>query len=126
METKRIEIDGKDYLFICESWDTRSGFAHGCRMVDAENWETAAEAKRFYLNRTWECWRYQSVILDAIDKMKGYRAERIADKLRSANGWKNITKKRREALTNALAVDPEYITLGKLREEVGGYYPAWA
>ena len=125
METKTININGKRYMFICEGWDTRSGFAHGCKMVDLENWTTVAEAKRFYLNRTWECWRYQSAILDAIDKAKGYREARIADRLRDVNGWKNITKKRREELERAVALDPVCDNLTALRKEIGGYHPAW-
>lgn len=125
MESKIINVNGKRYMFICESWDTRSGFAHGCKMVDMENWTTVSEAKRFYLNRTWECWRYQSAILDAIDKAKSYREARIADRLRDVNGWKNITKKRRGDLDRALELDPEYSTLTKLYEEVSKNRPAW-
>ena len=90
-----------------------------------ENYTIMAEAKRFYLNRTWECWDFQSAILDAIEKVKGYREARIADRLRDVNGWKNITKKRREELDRALEIDPEFSTLTKLYNEVKGNRPAW-
>lgn len=122
---KKITVDGKRYEFICRSWGTRSGFAHGAEMIDMENYTIMAEAKRFYPNRTWECWDFQSAILDAIEKAKGYRKARIADRLRDVNGWKNITKKRREELDRALEIDPEFSTLTKLYNEVKGNRPAW-
>ena len=123
---KTITVDGKRFEFICRSWGTRSGFAHGAEMIDMENYTIMAEAKRFYLNRTWECWGFQPAILDAVEKAMGYRRERIADRLRDVNGWKKITKQRREALDRALAIDPEYHTLSKVLAEVGKNRPAWA
>ena len=122
---KTITVDGKRFQFVCRSWGTRSGFAHGAEMIDMENYTIMARAKRFYLNRTWECWDFQSAILDAVEKAMGYRRERIADRLRDVNGWKNITKKRREELGKALTVDPEFSTLTKLYTEVKGNRPAW-
>lgn len=122
---KTIAVDGKRFEFICRSWGTRSGFAHGAEMIDMENYTIMAEAKRYYLNRTWECWDFQSAILDAIEKAKGYREARIADRLRGVNGWKNITKKRRGELDRALEIDPEFSTLTKLYNEVKGNRPAW-
>ena len=122
---KSITMDGKKYYFNCESWGTRSGFAHGCKMWDAENWGKVAEAKRFYLNRTWECCDFQSVILDAVGKAIGYAGGRVREKLFDANGWQKMTAKRREALAGALALDPEYGTLRKLYTELAGNRPAW-
>lgn len=55
---KTINMDGKRYEFICRSWGTRSGFAHGAEIIDMENYTIMARAKRFYLNRTWECWDF--------------------------------------------------------------------
>lgn len=122
---KSITVDGKRFMFECESWGTRSGFAHGCKMWDMENLEKVAEAKRFYLNRTWECWDFQSAILDAVDKAVGYVAGSIREKLFDANGWQKMTAKRREALIRALELDPEYGTLQKLYKELRGNRPAW-
>lgn len=122
---KTITVDGKRFGFVCRSWGTRHGFAHGCEMIDMETCTIMTEAKRFYLNRTWECWDFQSTIEDAVEKAMGYRRERIADRLRDVNGWKNITKKRCEALERALEIDPEHATLSKLCTEVRKNRPAW-
>lgn len=123
---KTINMDGKRYEFICRSWGTRSGFAHGCEMVDMENYTIMADNKVFYLNRTWECWDFQTAIKGAIGKAMAERREIITDRVRDVNGWKKITKQRREALDRALAIDPEYHTLSKVLEEVGKNRPAWA
>lgn len=122
---KTITVDGKRFEFVCHSWGTRNGFAHGAEMIDMENYTIMAEAKRFYLNRTWECWDFQSAILDAIEKAMGYRSEKIKGRLRDVNGWKNITKSRKEELRRALDIDPEFSTLTKLYTEVKGNRPAW-
>lgn len=122
---KTITVDGKRFEFVCHSWGTRSGFAHGAEMIDMENYTIMAKAKRFYLNRTWECWDFQSAILDAIEKAKGYREEAIKDRMKEVNGWKKMNGERWAKLHQALGIDPEFSTLTKLYNEVKGNRPAW-
>lgn len=125
-ENMCMEINGKRYLFSCESWSTRSGFAHGCRMIDLENWRTVAEAKRYYLNRTWECYRFQSVIEDAISNAMADKRDDITADMKRRNGWEKLTAKRREMVNAACAADVGMGILKALVEEVGKVYPAWA
>ena len=122
---KTINMDGKRYEFICRSWGTRSGFAHGAEIIDMENYTIMARAKRFYLNRTWECWDFQSAILDAIEKAKSYREEAIKDRMKEVNGWKKMNGERWGKLHQALGADPEFSTLTKLYNEMKGNRPAW-
>ena len=65
MRLFKLDKKGK-WTIVCEAKPTRNGFEHvatlveGCYEIDS--------TKIFYLNRTWEAWRFQSVILQLIDK----------------------------------------------------------
>ena len=61
-----IDIDGIRYNFYCRSESTRNGFKHVVQLF--ENGIITATAQCFYLNRTWECWIYQSCCIEAINK----------------------------------------------------------
>ena len=122
---KTMTMDGKRYQFICRSWGTRSGFAHGCDMVDMERWEIVARNKSFYLNRTWECWDFQSCILGAIRNAMDAERQEITERVKDANGWAKLTAKRREAVDEAVEASADMKTLKKLFDEVGKYRPAW-
>lgn len=122
---RSITMDGKTFTFVCESWSTRHGFAHGCEMFGKGGYYKIAEEKCYYLNRTWECWTYQSAILGAVRKARDYAAARVEDALKDANGWKKLTAKRRAVLMDALEHDAEYKTLTKVLDSVNSYNPAW-
>lgn len=72
-----FKIKSKNIDFICESKNTRNGFKHKCIMF--KNGYEVAGASRFYLNRTWESFEFQSVIKDCIDKYnKDNNSEQIS------------------------------------------------
>lgn len=123
MEVKRINIEGRDFAFICDWRNTRNGFAHDVTMM--ENWRTVAKASRYYLIRTWECWSYQSAILDAIGRAMDEEAKWVERKVKRENGWEKLTAKRREAVAAALAESNDWKTYKKLYDECKGYNPAW-
>ena len=123
--TMEITIDGKRYRFYLNAWGTRSGFAHGAEMFDCESYRIVAKQKCYYLNRTWECWTYQTAILGAVSKAMDYIESDVADKVRSENGWKSITKKRRAVLDEALDNNDEMVRLRKLYKELNKSRPAW-
>jgi hypothetical protein len=55
----RIEI-------VCEYKNTHSGFKHVAHLFLGTN--EVEERKRCYTNRTWERFRYQSVMLDLVNR----------------------------------------------------------
>ena len=55
--------NGAEYTFVCWKTYTRNGFCHTCYCV-----QTDKTTKASYINRTWECYTYQSVLKCAIDK----------------------------------------------------------
>lgn len=124
-ETYRITINNHPFRFDCRSWGTRSGFAHGAELTDTGSWRRLAEHKVFYLNRTWECYNFQTAMLGAIDSAIDDERDEVMDKLKRENGWAKITEKRREALDKALAEDEYMATLKALYDEVKKVHPAW-
>lgn len=124
-ETYRITINNHPFRFDCRSWGTRSGFAHGAELTDTGRWERLAEEKCYYLNRTWECYNFQTAMLGAIRKAQNNEVTRVWNGLQRTNGWQKITAKRREALDKALAESEYFTTLKALYEEVEKCYPAW-
>lgn len=123
-DVKRFEINGREFAFLCDSYSTRNGFAHRAKMF--ENWRKTGEAKRFYLNRTWECWDFQSVILDAISNAMSDVADDVKEDIKARNGWDKITAKRREAFTASLAENERYTLLKNLYEDVRKAHPSYA
>ena len=61
-------FNGQEYEGRATSRNTRNGFAHDIVVRDA-NYNDVCEATMHYLNRTWECYRYESVLHEAIDKL---------------------------------------------------------
>ena len=55
----------KDYTVICESEDTRSGFRHVATLLYHGN--ERASATKNYLNRSWERFTFESVLLKLVN-----------------------------------------------------------
>lgn len=55
----------KDYQVVCESEATRSGFRHVATLLHHGN--ECEKTKICYLNRTWESFEFESVLLRIID-----------------------------------------------------------
>lgn len=103
-----FNIGNAHVTFVNQTHDTTSGFAHdtslfinNCRVSDATC---------YYLNRTWECYRYQSVM-----KKAAYNAREwyIADFKRiymNNRGWKKMTAARKEEF-DAYVIQKEPIIL---------------
>jgi hypothetical protein len=53
------------YSIVCESKDTRNGFKHVATLL--KNGVSIYDTKIRYLNRTWERFQYESVLLKVVD-----------------------------------------------------------
>ena len=91
-------FNGKNYEARCTSRSTRNGFAHDCTVRD-ENYNDITEATCHYLNRTWECYRFESVLHKAISQIAEEQAEAIVEQWKEDNGKTRISAKKREELT---------------------------
>jgi len=60
-----FKLDDK-YTVVCETKSTRQGFKHEAVLLRGSY--EALKTKECYLNRTWERFTYETVLLKAIDK----------------------------------------------------------
>lgn len=111
-ELKRVTIDGKEFEFYCNSRSTRNGFAHDVEMFKDGNFK--AKNTCHYLNRTWECWRYQTAICGAIRNYMERYAGYMLDDFKFDNKIKRLTAKRRTEFEALRDTDKFYKTLVKL------------
>lgn len=87
----KFQFMGSEYEARCESRDTRNGFAHDCTVHDS-NYYDCAEATCHYLNRTWECYRYESVLHKAIRNMAEEETNRAIEDYKEENGLSRLPK----------------------------------
>lgn len=111
MEIRKITVNGKEYEFVNQSRDTRSGFAHDTTLF-VNGYEEVNESCH-YLNRTWECYRYQTVMLKAVDTLENWQIDRLTKNFKTEKGYTKLTPKRKEELNLILAADQ---TLNEYKE----------
>lgn len=94
---KKYQLNGRIYTFICRSRDTRHGFAHDSELFLGDGY-LIGEATCRYLNRTWERYRYQSVMIEVVhQKISQLTADAVSE-FKRQQGVSRITEKRRPAL----------------------------
>lgn len=74
----------KNYSVICEAENTRNGFRHVATLL--KNGSDIARATKSYLNRTWECFQFESVLLKIVnDNFDGEEREGFINIIKSWN-----------------------------------------
>ena len=86
-EVFRATVDGQDYTFTCYGQSTNSGFRHLCfeGYSDTDKLSNYLKetmlAKVTYCNRTWESFRYETVLRRAIENLD--EPQEVTDKLKA-------------------------------------------
>jgi hypothetical protein len=93
MTIRKIKVNGNEYQFVNSSRNTRSGFAHDTTLF--KNDYEIAEASCHYLNRTWECYQYQTVMMCCINEEIDREYNRFIDHYKYTNGIKRMTAEKR-------------------------------
>lgn len=86
----------KNYKIVAESWETSRSWGHNATLFK-DDYELTHSRIR-YLNRTWECYQYQSVILDAIYEAIKRRQSRLVYDYKLQANVIRMTKRRKENL----------------------------
>ena len=94
MEIRKITVNGNEYEFINHSRSTRSGFAHDTTLFKGNY--SIGEASCHYLNRTWECYRYQTVMKRCISDIINRKEARYIAEYKANNGIKRLTADKRD------------------------------
>ena len=100
MRMHKINIEGKEIIFLNNWRGTGSGFMHETELY-IDGWQ-AADARCYYINRTWERYSYQSVMLEAVHKLQKAETDREKRRFREIRGIKNIMTRHKPALEKQL------------------------
>ena len=103
MNTIRIKEGNKNFMFICNSRDTRNGFAHDCNLFI--NDQHVAGASCYYINRTWESWTFQTVCMKALALIIDERKDQLKSDFMESHAYKKLTKNRRAAFNDLISKD---------------------
>jgi len=110
----KLNIDGKEILFLNAFRDCPSGFMHETELY-IDGWQASA-ARCHYINRTWERYAYQSVMLEAVHKLQEEEAEREKKAFKRLHGIHNIMTRHKPALAEYLERSEELSFYKKIEE----------
>ena len=114
MRMHKFFIDGKEIIFLNNSRGCPSGFMHETELF-IDGWQ-ASDARCYYINRTWERYTYQSVMLEAVDKLQQRETEREKHIFRQQRGIKNIMGRHKSALEEQLENSKDLLFYKKIEE----------
>lgn len=102
-ENDKILYNINDIMFINSSRNIRNGFAHDSELfINGRNY---GENTCHYLNRTWECFRYQSVMRGLVYTLIEERKAQLKGDYKRENGLARLTKKHLDKLEEIIAND---------------------
>ena len=116
MEIKKFDIDGRHIEFVNESRSTRSGFKHETTMF-VNGCERGTNTVH-YLNRTWEAYRYQTVMRGCVNNLIEIRIENLKSDFKFKNGYSKMTAKRNEEFNESIKDDETLIFYRKLLSKI--------
>ena len=109
MTIREFEINGNKITFVNSSRSTRSGFAHDTTLFI--NGYQAIENSCHYLNRTWEAYQYQTVMLSAVYDLKQKRIDDIKASYKRINNLTGIRSKKAKHDIEMLMIADDRLTL---------------
>lgn len=97
MELKKvITKNGNEYIIINEFINTRNGFAHKSTLT--KNGYEIESHRVNYINRTWECYTYQTSMRGLINKIMEKEQNYYITGQKKKNNIKRLTKAKKEEL----------------------------
>lgn len=109
MKIFEYENENFNLKIVCDYFETRNSWGHTAKVLFNGDYMRWGECKRYYYNRTWEKYTYQSVLLDAIEF--GIECYDYLNKkqFKEMNEFKRLTKKRQEEYKEFKGEFNEYI-----------------
>lgn len=94
MDIRKEKINNNEFIFVNTYKSTRSGFQHKTTLMVNNCLEIEATCN--YLNRTWENYAYQSVMLKAIRILEENIYNKLLENYKLENNIKRLTTKKKE------------------------------
>ncbi len=95
MKVFSVNFQGEKNSIYCKCENTRNGFKHVATMYYNRNTYVAV---CYYLNRTWECFEYQSVIRKLYYIISDEMKEKAVEEWKISKGKKRISAVERERI----------------------------
>ena len=95
MKIFNVNFQGEKNSIYCKCENTRNGFKHVATMNYNGNTYVATS---YYINRTWECFEYQSVIRKLYYIISDEMKEKAVEEWKTTKGKKRISKTERERI----------------------------
>lgn len=112
------QIGNNKFTFEVNSRSTRRGFAHDCSLyLDGHK---IAHDTANYINRTWEAYRFQAVMMGAIDNAIEQIKADVRETEKAARGWAKLTQARKNEIAKIIEQNSSYKVLRALLGEVSG------
>lgn len=102
MEIRKFR-DLNDWEIVNSCGGTRNGFKHESTLFHYGN--EVENARVCYLNRTWECYNYQTSMREVVEKYILKIKNRIVDDYKYENNITRLTKKHKEIVEKLIAED---------------------
>lgn len=123
MEIRKLSVNGIEYEFVCVCSSTRSGFKHSISLF--KNNYQISEGVCHYINRTWECFSYQTAMLTAVQNELNHIRERLLYYFKRENNYTKLTDRRKQEFEKQLNGDSafaEYKHLYGIISDYDKYY----
>lgn len=111
MKSKSFIIGDVNFEFISRHENTRNGFRHLSEL--SMNGRRISEAKCTYLNRAWESYEFQSVMLECVDSHVESLKASALDSYKLTNNVSRIASKKKEELFKDIESLPLFEALRK-------------
>lgn len=120
MQLKEIKtkVNGRNFTvqFVNDYKDTRTGFAHVTTLlVNGIEW---SNNRCNYLNRTWECYTYQTVMIGACNNFINDRQDSIKEYIKRQHNTNRITKTIKPEYEKAIKEDAQIKLMKKVIEKL--------
>jgi hypothetical protein len=106
----------ENYCIVNESKDTRHGFKHVSTLIFYDS--AIATESCYYLNRTWECYRYQTSMKAVVNKYLQEIKDNIIYYYKQDNNIKRLTKKHKEAIEKLFNEDNRITELKEIYKQL--------
>lgn len=117
MEIKRFKIGDTEFEFVCEGWETYRAWGHEVHLFK-NGYEISSYRIRYY-NRTWECYRFQSCMLCAVETAMDKIMSREIENYKYRNNIERFKKGEKQRVIEDVRMNNEdYKALIELENEV--------
>ena len=118
METKRIVVNGNEYEFINQYWETSRSWGHESWL--AKNGVEIGHNRVTYINRTWENYRFQTCMLGVLWQLINDREKELKEEFKENKNISRLTKKYEEKYNKFLDADALLTEYKEVRSQVRG------